>query len=561
VSQLPELELRGRVAPWRRLEWLLLAVLIVFGFWLRVRGLSELGFADDELHKWMAANRYVHGDFTGDDVEHPMLMKWLIALCLKIGARFGWAPESIVRVPNVLAGTVSIWVVAQLGRRAFGKLPGLWAAGLAAFSTTFIGYQRIAKEDTLLGLFLMLLLWCCAEAKAAADDGDTRAQHRWEYLGAASLGAMLASKYFVFFTPIPVVFYLSVRRLSRWRIPVRRWLWLTAVSFVIFSIINWTPFLPSSWSYWGAYVNGKTGPVHGSLLFMGEVFHNLPPYWLAGTPAWFYVVFAAVKLSPLTVLTAIGGLVLALWQRRPAHRLILSWMGVWFLLLSISGSKWGRFFSSVLPAFLLLSGYFSAQLFAWWSSRRISASPSRSVAGAVGARSPAVLVLALVTLALWGGEAQASLRYAPHYRLYINWLGGGDRNVDWFFPHCDYFDAGFRESVAYVAAHAEPNAELSTEIDWLARYYAEQFGRSDLTYTLVRQGESCRQGRTCYVIVQAGRLYFLNREAVNNLERLTPWHVESIRGHPAAKVYRLSAGESPFPDESLASTRASPQAQ
>ncbi len=236
-------------------------------------------------------------------------------------------------------------------------------------------------------------------------------------------------------------------------------------------------------------------------------------------------------------------------------------MGVWFGLLSISGSKWGRFFSSVLPAFLLLSGYFSAHLFAWWSSRRVSASASGSVAAMVGARSPAALVLALLTLALWGGEAQASLRYAPHYRLYINWLGGGERNVDWFFPHCDYFDAGFRESVAYVAAHAEPNAELSTEIDWLAQYYAERFGRSDLTYSLVRQGESCRHDRPCYVIVQTGRLYFINRDAVHNLERLKPWHVENIRGRPAAKVYRLSPGESPFPDESLASTSSSPEAR
>jgi hypothetical protein len=536
-----------------------LALLMAIGFWLRVRGLSQLGFADDEVHKWLAANRYLHGEFGGDDVEHPMLMKWLIALCLKIGARLGWAPESIVRVPNVVAGTVSIWVVAQLGRRAFGKLAGLWAAGLAAFSATFIGYQRIAKEDTLLGLFLMLLLWCCAEAKAAADEEETIAQHRWEYLGAASLGLMLASKYFVFFTPIPVLFYLSVRGLSRWRIPIRRWLWLTAFSFVIFSLVNWTPFFPSSWSYWGAYVAGKTSPVHGSLLFMGEVFHNLTHYGLAGTPPWFYLVFAAVKLSPLTVLTAIGGLALALWQRRPAHRLILSWLGVWFVLLSISGSKWGRFFSSVLPAFLLLSGYFSAQLFAWWSSRH---SPSEQAAPGVQAvRSRAIPVLVLLTLVMWGGEAQASLRYAPNYRLYINWFGGGDRNVDWFFPHCDYFDAGFREGVRYVAAHAEPDAELSTEIDLVARYYAEQFGRADLAHTLVRDGESCRQNRTCYVIVQTGRLYFLNREAVQNLERLKPWHVESVRGHPVVKIYRLAAGESPFPEKSLASTRASPEVQ
>ena len=556
MSGLPELELRGRVARWQGFEWVILALLICAGFWLRARGLSRLGFADDEIHKWLAANRYLQGDFGGDDVEHPMLMKWLIALCIEVGRKLHWAPETMVRAPNVLAGTASIWAVAQLGRRTFGKLAGLWAAGLAAFSTTFIGYQRVGKEDTLLGLFLMLLLWCAAEAKAAADDQDTRAQRRWEYLGAASLGAMLASKYFLFFAPIPVVFYLSVLPQSRWRIRVRRWFWLVAVSFAVFAVLNWTPFMPSNWAYGMSYTSGKQ-TIHGSLFFMGDLFHNLTGHWLAGTPPWFYLVFAAVKLSPLTVVTAAGGLGLAIWMRRPAHRLMLSWTGVWFVILSTAGSKWGRFFTSVLPAFLLLSGYFTAQLLSWWSSRRASAEVAEGRRSAA-ARSPRLAAVAMVTLLLWGAEVQASLRMGPHYRLYINAFGGGNRNVDWFFPHCDYFDAGFREAMAYIAAHAEPNAELSTEIDWVARYYAERFGRPDLAQSLVRRGESCRGGQTCYVVVQTGRYYFINKEAVDNLQRLEPWHVETIRGREVVRVYRLSPGESPFPEESLARTEVSP---
>src|SRR5205823_8451799 len=85
---------------------------------------------------------------------------------------------------------------------------------LAAVSTTYVGYQRIAKEDTLLGLFLMLLLWCVAEARAAADDGRRSAQHRWELGAAASVAGMLASKHFFFLTPTPVVAYLWLRPVS-----------------------------------------------------------------------------------------------------------------------------------------------------------------------------------------------------------------------------------------------------------------------------------------------------------------------------------------------------------
>src|SRR5712692_8410187 len=151
-DSLPALELKGRSRPWSTPAICLIAVCVLVGLWLRIRGLSAEGFADDEVHKWYAANRYLHGDFGGDDIEHPMLMKWLIALCLVVGSHLSWSPETMVRFPNVVAGALSILVIAQLGRRLFGRAAGLGAAGLAAFSVTFIGYQRVAKEDTLLSL-------------------------------------------------------------------------------------------------------------------------------------------------------------------------------------------------------------------------------------------------------------------------------------------------------------------------------------------------------------------------------------------------------------------------
>jgi hypothetical protein len=150
-------------------------------------------------------------------------------------------------------------------------------------------------------------------------------------------------------------------------------------------------------------------------------------------------------------------------------------------------------------------------------------------------------------LLLPGSEALASVVHAPDYRLYISPLGGGDAQVQYYFPHCDYFDASFREAVQYVAAHAEQGAELSTEIDWPAQLYSAD--RPDLSQTLVRRGQACRSGRVCYVVVQVGRLYFLNEDAVAWLSRRAPWHVESIRGREVVKVYRLIPPESPFPNE------------
>src|SRR5437762_12340310 len=128
---------------------------------------------------------------------------------------------------------------------------------------------------------------------------------------------MMASKYFFFLTPIPVVFYLWVQG---WRVPLKRWFQLGGIALALWACVNWTPFLPSTWEYAKSYTTGQQ-TVHGSLFFMGHIFHNLVEYGLRGTPSWFYAVFAFVKLAPATVLLALAGLILAVVQRKPSHRI------------------------------------------------------------------------------------------------------------------------------------------------------------------------------------------------------------------------------------------------
>src|SRR2546425_6222975 len=271
MDDIPE-HLRGRTVRWERAAAVALAALVAIGLWLRLRGLSAEGFADDEVHKWLAANRYLQGIFSGDDVEHPMLMKWLIAASIGIGSHFGWAAETMTRLPNALAGGASVLVVALLARRLFGRMAALIAVALTATSVTLIGYQRVAKEDTLLGLFLLLLLWCMAEAKASAQP------RRWELGAAASLAGVMSSKYFFFLTPIPVVFYLLVQD---WKVPPLRWLQLLGVAVLLWAFVNWSPFLPSTWEYAKSYTTGQQ-TVHRSLFFMGRIYHHLVEYGLRG---------------------------------------------------------------------------------------------------------------------------------------------------------------------------------------------------------------------------------------------------------------------------------------
>ncbi len=548
VGTIPPTGLRGRTPAWGAAVRVALAACVAAGLWLRLRGLAAEGFADDEIHKWLAAARYLHGDFGGDDVEHPMLMKWLIALAAAVLPR-SYAPEAITRLPNALAGGVSIWVTAQLGRRLFGRAAGLIAAGLAATSAAFVGYQRIAKEDTLLGLFLLLMLWCFAEAKAASTDERGRDQRRWEVAGALCFGAMLASKYYLTYFLIPVLAWAWVAKQGgTWPMPRRRWLMLVGVSFAIFAAFNWTPFMPSTWQYFLLHLRGGAIGDRASsetLWFMGRLWRNMAFQYRDTVPPWFYPVFFVVKLAPPTMLCAVAGLALALRRRDPAERIVLVWLGVWYANFLFTGAKYARMAVSALPAVFLLAAYAAVE---------VAPAVHRAVAGlrgrgadAAGRLGPAAAVGALAIL-LVGSEARAAVSHAPHYRLYVNAIGGGDRSLDYFFPHCDYFDAGLRETVAWIAARAEPDAEVCSEAEWPVRYYADEAGRKDLTTSTITRARGCGSGRPCYVIVQTGRLYSHNQAALERLSHTEPAHVERVRGSEAVKVYRLGPGEPLFPE-------------
>lgn len=529
-------DLRGRPAPWTALELALLGVLTVAALWLRGHHLGAEGFADDEIHKWLAASRYLHGDFGGDDLEHPMVMKALIAFCIAL-LRGHASPEALTRLPNVLAAAPTVWVIALLGRRLYGKSVGLFAAGIYALSAMSVGYGRIAKEDTLFTLFFAAMIWCLCEARAYADLGDARAQHRWELLGAAALGASFASKYFVFVIVLVPVFYAVLRPGSAWRAPIKRWVVLSAVALAVMLALDWVVLTPAAWHYIGEYLaGGKDLGDRGtseSYLFMGRLWDNLAFHIRAAPPWWFHLAFAAVKFAPPTALLMAGGLGLALWRRAASDRVILVWIAFMLLVYFVSGAKYGRYFLCMMPAFALAAGEAARALAARLSSRAMQAA--------------AVTALALLSL---GNEAWASVTHEPHPRLYVSALGGGDAKVDWWFPHCDYFDAGVREAALAVAARAEPGAELSGETGWVLRYYAEQAGRRDLAITTITPERACLHGKVCYVVVQTGRLYWHNQAALENLAHQPPWTTIDVGGHPAVRVYRLEPGAPLFPARS-----------
>jgi 4-amino-4-deoxy-L-arabinose transferase-like glycosyltransferase len=512
-------------------------LLVVAGLALRLWRLGAEGFADDEVHKWLAASRYLQGDFGGDDLEHPMLMKALVALLLRLSP-VTLSPEVATRLPNALSGGLLIWAVAQLGRRLFGRAAGLLAAAVVALSATAVGYGRIAKEDVLFTLFTVLLVWCIAEAHAAAEEALEPRQRRFELAGAASLAGMFASKYLVVAFPLPLLVYAWLRAGgAQWKVPARRWIVLAAVAGAIFLALDAVVLLPSTWSYLRHYIAGDPlgdRAKSESLLFMGRLYDNLAFHFRRGVPSWFHLAFAAFKLAPPTVVLAALGLGLAFFRRAPAHKLLLTWLGMFLLTYVAMSAKYGRYFLPILPVFALLAAHAAVE----FAGRLPRPAPAASALGA----------LALLTA---GNEAAATLLHMPHPRLYVNAFGGGDAAVDTMFPHCDYFDAGVREAVAEIARRAEPGAQIASDTGWLTRYYAEREGRPDLAVDKILPDTMCRRDAACYVIVQSGRRYWHNEAVLDRLAPLAPWVAVDVGGHAAVKVYRLEAhlGSGPvFPE-------------
>ena len=68
--------------------------IVLLGLALRLRGLAQVGFNEDEVQKVVAAHSYLHGQFSVN-LEHPMLMKSLIAISLAAGDI--WNRDALIR--------------------------------------------------------------------------------------------------------------------------------------------------------------------------------------------------------------------------------------------------------------------------------------------------------------------------------------------------------------------------------------------------------------------------------------------------------------------------------
>jgi hypothetical protein len=520
----------------KRLQIAALILIVALGFMLRLRGLSRMGFNEDEVHKAEAASAYLHGNFSVN-LEHPMLMKSLITVSLAgvdfwnrgLGHSHPVAEEAAVRLPNVIFGSLTAVVIFLFAQEFFGLEVGLLSALLWSIGTIAIMVNREAKEDTLLVFFAWLGYYLYLRAKKLSR-ADVRAGETWYTASGASFGLMLASKYFPHYLGLNFLYYYLFG--NRGNYPARRWrdtVLLLGACALVFVVANPVVLLPQTLKYMLRYAGEGTMTHHGYLV-MGRLSFNDPAHLRGGMPIYFYLLLLILK-TPLSVLLALIVGLVETWKRRrePGPFFLIVMFLFWIVPFSLLSAKWLRWMLSWMPTVYILAALGLAKTFAW-ASALVSETRRRLV--------PALA--AAVALVFLVQPAWVSAQNAPYYTLYLNPLGLG--RTGYYFPHDEMNDMGLREAIAQICGQAPQGTSVGGETAPVFTYYFHRFGRDDLRYfDLSGQDERVAVPPSAYVVIQDGRKYFENIRSIQRVESYQlPVQTVEVGGAVAVRVYRVS---------------------
>lgn len=529
----------------RRLVIVFLLVFVMIGFGLRTAELGSESLGEDELNKLQTANEYRENGLSGKNGEHPFLMKGLQTASIVVAEKINGSSfetvgitrtvseEAALRFPVAVFGTLTIVMLYLLIAALFGRLTGLFAACLWAVEPMAVGFDRVAKEDSLVLFFFLATNYFWVRAQSAAELGDAK-WPRFAWAAAVSFAGLMASKYYPHLLAVPAAYYIIFQyiKATKWRMESRRWLTFIFVMGMAFLVFNPTILLPDTWREMLKFGSEKRIG-HDSYEFMGEQYRNQMTAWLSGVPWTFYYVFIGVKTSLTTLILMFAGLPLLLRRRMGDGRFLLFFWGfMWFLPFTFLGGKFTRYFTLVEPL-LLIAAAVTCVFFIEKLAVKLSAPKLR-------AAFIAIVLVAVTALPLYN-----SAGWSPHYRMFTNVIGGGDAAAGNYFPHDEFYDADTHEVMSFIATNAPQNSTIACETPGLFEHYAQRAGRDDLRIISLSDADDVASLRPGDFVADArGRRYFSNRDLVRYLaDRGELIHTSTINGIASAYLYRLNAND------------------
>jgi len=247
-----------------------------------------------------------------------------------------------VRILDALIGSLTVLLVFEFGRRAYG-----WAAGFLGAAALAVAFLHV-RDSHFATLDVPLTLACTATLYIAYRTIQSRGL-RPLLLNGISLGVAASLKYngALVFAGIAAAQTLRARaERSQWTRLVTRLALIAAVG--IATLVLTSPFLVLD--------PGMTQ--HG----LGYIFQHLGR---ASAPAigWVQMSLALwYGIDPVLVLLAAVGVAYAAWRRQPADLIILTFLGVYVVLIGAGGSVFFRYTDPIIPPLLLLGGRAVADL-------------------------------------------------------------------------------------------------------------------------------------------------------------------------------------------------------
>ncbi len=520
----------------RKLAIIILGLFMVIGFGLRVTQLGTESLGEDELNKLETVSEYRENGLSGKNGEHPFLMKGLQTVSVAASEKWNGyttddhhvSPEAALRFPIALFGTFTILLLFLFASELFGRSIGLVSAILWAVEPAAIGFDRIAKEDSLVLFFFLLtgLFWI--KGQSAAERG--KSDWTWyAWAAAASFAGLMASKYYPHLLAIFGAYYIIFVRIPehKWDMGKMRWLKFFVVMGTAFLILNPTIMLPETWREMLKF-SSESRIGHDSYEYMGTLYRNQMTAWLSGVPWTFYYVFIAVKTSLPTLIFFLIGLPIIIQRRFGDGRFFLFfWAFMWFVPFTVLGGKFTRYFTIAEPL-ILITAAAGFCVTAKWLSGKLTG----------GIRAAAILHTVLL-IGLAAVPLINSLTAVPHYRMFTNSIGGGAAGT--YFPHDEFYDAAAGAAVAAIAARTQEPAVVACETPALLEYYAERLGRTDLSFVSLSNTEAVAALKpNDLIVLTMGRRYFSNTAYQEYLEGTAkPVEVIDILDVPAVKIFQL----------------------
>lgn len=515
----------------------ILALLLAAGFGFRTYDLGAESLGEDEFNKLQTVAEYRQSGVSSRNGEHPFLMKGLqtvsIAASEKINASAAAniSEEAALRFPIALFGTFSALLLFFLVSELFGSSIGLVSAALWAVEPLAISFDRVAKEDSLALFFFLLaaLLWL--KGQTAAETGKAN-WLRWVWMSAAAFGAMLASKYYLQLFGAAAAYYHAFTRLpgKKWSLGKPRWLRFFMIMGVTVLVLNPPLLLPDTWREMLKFSSeGRVG--HDGYEFAGAIYPQKATAWLAGVPWFFYYLLAAVKTSLTTLLFFVPGVIFVFRRKMGDGRFFLFvWLLVFFLPMTVLGGKFLRYFTISEPVLLITAAIGFCFVAKWIADRLPVLERGKAIFQFV--LLAAVLVLPVLN----------SLSVAPHYRLFVNPLGGGMAAAGKYFPHDEFYDASTKDVITAIAARANTGSTVACETPDLFKYYADGAGRTDLSF--VSLSDKVKVQELCegdFIVLTMGRRYFSNADYFVLLKERPPLARTMLMSVVSSEIYELDA--------------------